>query len=183
MPPLEIDGKVDPTEYETRIDGPASQITVHPAGGPVFVEVYYTFDGVALCFGVRRVRDDVKIRGLSIWIDPDRNGCELGDLILAAKPKDQLVTYGIFESPGAALPIAGTPPDPAIAGVQLCCRADGDTEVRLDLAKQYKNGLTPNPLPEEMHVHVTVQGEDAAGELVANFLKAAPIQTFTIGFE
>ena len=182
MPPLTIDGRVDPGEYETRVDGPKSPITVHPPGAPVFSEFYYTFDGVALCFGIRRTRS-VKVRGISIWIDPDRNGCELGDLILAAKPPDKLLTYGIFESPGHADPVAGWPPDLAHAGVQLACKADGDTEVRLDLARQYANGLSPNPLPEEMHVHITVQAEDERGEMIANFLKAAPIQTFTIGFE
>lgn len=183
MPPLTIDGVVHPEEYEVRVDSTAHPIAVHPAGAPVFCEVYYSFDGAALHFGVRKTKKSVRLKGLSIWIDPDRNGCELGDLIVAVMPPDRLLAYGIFDAPGQARAIAGSPPDPRAAGVEVRCSAEGDSEVRLDLARQYANGLSPNPLPHDLHVHVTVQGEDESGQLIANFLKSAPVQTFVIAFE
>jgi hypothetical protein len=182
MPPLVIDGVVHPEEYEVRVDTASSPVSAHPAEGPVFVEVYYAFDGAALHFGIRRTKP-VKIKGVAIWIDPDCNGCELGDLLVAVKPEDKLLAYGIFDAPGRAAPVAGSPPDPAHAGVQVVCREEGDCEVRLDLARQYANGLSPNPLPALMHVNVTVQGESESGDLVVNFLRGAPIETFVIAFE
>jgi len=182
MPPLTIDGVVHPEEYEVRVDSPANPVSVHPADAPVFMEVYYSFDGAGLHFGIRRTQP-VRVKGVSLWIDPDRNGCELGDLLVALQPTDRLLAYGIFESPGHANSVAGAPPDPARAGVQVKCFAEGDTEVRLDLARQYANGLTPNPLPAEMQVNVTVQAEDQNGDMIVNYLKGAPIETFVIAFE
>jgi hypothetical protein len=182
MPPLEIDGVVHPEEYEVRVDKEPHRVVAHPADAPVFVEVYYSFDGAGLHFGIKKIKP-VKLRGVSIWIDPDCNGCELGDLLLAVQPPDRLLAYGIFESPGHANSVAGAPPDPAIAGVQVKCSADGDTEVRLDLTRQYANGLTPNPLPAQMQVNITVQAVDARGETIVNFLRSAPIETFVIAFE
>ena len=182
MPPLTIDGTVHPDEYEVRVDSSAHPISCAPGSAPVFIEVYYSFDGAALHFGIKKTKP-VKLRGVSIWIDPDRNGCELGDLLVALAPKDKLLAYGIFDAPGQARPIAGSPPDLKQAGVEVRCSQEADTEVRLDLARQYANGLTPNPLPQELHVNVTVQAEDADGETIVNFLKAAPVQTFVIAFE
>src|SRR5438876_12140641 len=116
MPPLVIDGVVDPDEYEVRVDKDDHKVVAHPANAPVFIEVYYSFDGTALHFGIKKTRP-VKLRGVSIWIDPDCNGCELGDLLVALQPTDKLLAYGIFESPGHANSVAGAPPDPRLAGV------------------------------------------------------------------
>lgn len=182
MPPLTIDGVVHPEEYEVRVDSAKHRVVAEPAGAPVFIEVYYSFDGDALHFGVRRVKP-VKIAGISIWVDPDRNGCELGDLLIACEPTHRLATYGIFSAPGQVNNIAGSPPDLGRAGVDLRCFADGDTEMRLVLARQYANGLSPNPLPSEMNVNVTVKGIDEKGQTVVNFLRDAPIQTFVLAFE
>jgi hypothetical protein len=102
---------------------------------------------------------------------------------VALKPPDRLLAYGIFDAPGQASQVAGSPPDLERAGVDLKCIEEGDTEIRLDLARLYANGLTPNPLPEELHVHVTVQAEREDGEIAVNFLKAAPVKTFVIAFE
>jgi hypothetical protein len=183
MPPLVIDGVVHPDEYEVRVDSSAHAVEVHPSDGPVFIEVYYSFDGAALHFGIRKTVPELKLKGVSIWIDPDCNGCELGDLLIAVQPVDRLLAYGIFDSPGHATPVAGAPPEMARAGVEVKCKPDGDTEVRLDLARQYANGLSPNPLPPMMHLNVTVQAERPDGEMVVNFLKGAPIETFVIAFE
>ncbi len=182
MPPLAVDGVVHPEEYEVRVDSDSHPMERWPAGAPAFAEVSYSFDGAALHFGVRRTRP-LRIRGVAIWIDPDRNGCEIGDLLVAVKPPDCLLAYGIFQAPGDARQIAGSPPDPERAGVEVRCLAEGDTELKLDLQRLYANGLTPNPLPPELHVNVTVQAEDEEGNLCVNFLRAAPVQTFVIAFE
>lgn len=181
MPPLTIDGIVHPDEYEVRVDGPQCPVKVHPQGVPVFIEVYYSFDGAALHFGIRRTLD-VKVKGVSIWIDPDRNGMELGDLLIAVEPEHRLANYGIFDAPGQVNEVAGTPPDLGRAGVDVRCFEQGDTEVKLLLRHQYANGLL-NPLPDTINVNVTVQGEDALGNEIVNYLNGAPMTTFTIGFE
>jgi hypothetical protein len=182
MPPVTIDGVVHPDEYEVRVDGPERRVVAEPAGAPVFIEVYYSFDGEALHFGVRRTRP-VKIGGISIWVDPDRNGCELGDLLVAVEPEHRLATYGIFTAPGQVNNVAGSPPDLRSAGVDVRSFAEGDTEVRIELARLYAHGLRPNPLPSEMNVNVTVRATDERGATIVNFLRDAPIQTFVIAFE
>jgi hypothetical protein len=182
MPPLTIDGVVHPDEYEVRVDGPGHPVVAQPAAGRVFIEVYYSFDGSALHFGVRRTQP-VRISGISIWVDPDRNGCELGDLLVAVEPEHRLATYGIFTAPGQVDSVAGSPPDPARAGVEVRSFADGDTEVKIALANLYAHGLKPNPLPNEMNVNVTATATDASGAKLVNYLRDAPIQTFVIAFE
>jgi hypothetical protein len=182
MPPLTIDGVVHPDEYEVRVDGPQHPVFANPPGSPIYIEVYYSFDGSALHFGVRRTKG-VRVDGISIWVDPDRNGCELGDLLVAVAPEHRLATYGIFSAPGQVHNVAGSPPDPGRAGVDVRCFADGDTEVKIVLANLYAHGLKPNPLPSEMNVNVTATAVDAAGNRIVNFLRDAPIQTFVIAFE
>jgi hypothetical protein len=181
MPPLEIDGVVHPEEYEVRVDSATHPVKVFPIGAPIFTEVYYSFDGAALHFGIRRTLD-VKVKGVSVWIDPDRNGCELGDLLVAVEPEHKLANYGIFTHPGHVHEVAGTPPDPARAGADVRCFERGDTEVKLQLRHQYANGLM-NPLPDEIQVNVTVQAEDEGGREVVNYMNGAPLTTFTIAFE
>lgn len=181
MPPLTVDGVVHPDEYEVRVDTDEHPVQVHPAGAPRFCEIYYAFDGAALHFGVRRTQP-VKLEGVALWIDPDRNGCEVGDLLVAVEPEHKLTAYGIFEGPGEANHMAGTPPDPAAAGVEARIFAEGDAEIRLLLAKQYANGFAPNPLPETISANVTVKARHE-GKMIVNFLKDVPIQTFVIAFE
>lgn len=181
MPPLTVDGIVHPEEYEVRVDDKAHKIQVHPTTAPIFMELYYSFDGSALHFGIRRTQA-VKVRGISIWIDPDRNGCEVGDLLIAAAPEHRLVNYGVFDTPGTTTPVAGHPPDPGRAGVEVKCFEDGDTEVKITLAKQYANGFTPNPLPDKINVNVSVKAE-LNGKNVVNYVRDVPIQTFVIAFE
>jgi len=181
MPPLTIDGVVHPEEYEVRVDSAENPMRVHPHGAQVFSEVYYSFDGAAIHFGIRRTLD-VKIKGVSIWIDPDRNGMELGDLLVAVEPENKLANYGIFHAPGQVHEVAGTPPDLGRAGADVRCLERGDTEVKLILRHQYTNGLL-NPLPDTINVNVTVQAEDASGQELVNYLNGAPLTTFTIAFE
>src|SRR5687767_4324638 len=121
MPPLTIDGKVDPAEYEERVDSDAQPVRTFPQGTPRFIEVYYSFDGSALHFGVRKTSPAYKVSGVSIWIDADQNGCEVGDLLIAVEPEHKMAEYGVFLEPGRLNPVAGDPPDPWRAGAEVRC--------------------------------------------------------------
>lgn len=163
-----LDGVVHPGEYDCRIDDDAHPAQAYPRDAEVVVEFYYSFDGQSFNFGFRKLKPCLT-RAAQIRLDPDRNGAEVGDLTVTVEPEDKLTAYGIYEGLVTATAVCGVPPDPRRAGASVKCSEEGDVEMWLDLGIQFENGLDPNPLEQEMAVHIAIQVE-LDGKLVTNFV-------------